>query len=167
MQKPIHFLLLSLALCGVEQAPAQSTIFNYQGRLVVDGNPANGLYDFIFTIYKIPTNGVIIAGPLTSSAVPVNNGLFTIPLDFGNQPFLGVNRFMDIAVRTNGTDAFSPLIPRVRIASAPYAIAAANVIDGAVTASVTIPSNAAAGAQRLKASGSVSGQRAMATFTVT
>jgi len=39
--------------------------------------------------------------------------------------------------------------------------------DGAVTASVTIPSNAAAGAQRLKASGSVSGQRAMATFTVT
>jgi len=119
---------------------AQSTIFNYQGRLDVNGNPANGLYDFQFTIFKVQTNGLVIAGPMTNTAVAVSNGLFNVALDFGNQPFLGVNRWLDIAVRTNSSaDAFSLLSPRTRIASAPYAIAAANVIDGAVTAASLSP----------------------------
>src|SRR5882762_4861568 len=139
MQKRIYILLLSLAVCWIDRAQAQSTIFNYQGRLTVNNDPANGFYDFVFAIYKVATNGVLIAGPMTNTAVPVNNGLFTTALDFGNQPFLGVNRFMDMSVRTNGTGAFSPLLPRLRIASAPYALAAANIIDGGVTASSLSP----------------------------
>src|SRR5437016_13612222 len=103
MQKSIHFFLLSLALCGIQRASAQSTIFNYQGRLVVDGNPANGLYEFIFTIYNIPTNGAIIAGPMTSPAVPVHNRLFTIPLHLCIQPFRALHGFTDSLVPANGT----------------------------------------------------------------
>src|SRR5882724_9250105 len=140
MRKLAYLLICGLAFCGASSVRAQSTIFNYQGRLNVNGSPASGLYDFEFTIFKVETNGLIIAGPLTNSAVAVSNGLFNVALDFGNQPFLGVNRWLDIAVRTSGSaSAFTRLTPRVRIASAPYAIAAANVIDGAVTAESLSP----------------------------
>ena len=140
MRKLAYLLICGLVCSGTNALRAQSTIFNYQGRLNVNGNQPNGLYDFVFTIYKVETNGLIIAGPLTNSAVPVSNGLFNVALDFGKQPFLGVNRFLDIAVRTNdSTLAFTSLAPRIRIASAPYAIAAANVIDGAVTAEALSP----------------------------
>ena len=132
MRKLVNVLLTVLACCAANSVRAQSTIFTYQGRLSVNGSPANGFYDFVFSIYKIETSGVLIAGPITNSAVAVSGGLFTIPLDFGHQPFLGVNRFLDIGVRPTGTPSdFTSIGPRVRIASAPYAIAAANVIDGA------------------------------------
>jgi len=140
MHKRISLLLLGLTLSTACRAQAQSTIFNYQGRLAVNGTAATGLFDIQFTIYKVQASGVPIAGPVTNLAVGVTNGLFITSLDFGNQPFLGVNRWLDIAVRTNGgVGGFTPLVPRVRIASAPYAIAAANVIDGAVTASSLQP----------------------------
>src|SRR5437899_3814554 len=127
-------------LTPVQVSFAQSTLFTYQGRLNANGAPANGLYDFRFSIYKTPTNGVLVAGPLTNIAVAVTNGLFTTSLDFGHVPFLGDARWVDYAVRTNGSaNAFSILTPRIRIAAAPYAIAAANVTDGAVTASSLSP----------------------------
>ncbi len=140
MHKRTCLLLVGLTFGWTHRAPAQSTIFTYQGRLAVNSSPANGFYDIQFTIYKVQVSGVAIAGPLTNTAVGVTNGLFITSLDFGNQPFLGVNRWLDIAVRTNGgAVGFTPLVPRVRIASAPYAIAAANVIDGAVTPSSLQP----------------------------
>ena len=143
-------LILGTVICGflasVQVCLSQSTIFSYQGRLSANGSPANGLFDFRFAIYKAETNGLVIGGPLTITAVAVTNGLFTTSLDFGHQPFLSVNSWMDYAVRTNGsTNAFSTLTPRIRIASAPYAIAAANVIDGAVTASSLSPGPGADG----------------------
>src|SRR5882724_958764 len=144
-------LLVLGATLGALVAPvrlcfAESTIFTYQGRLTANGTPANGVYDFRFSIYRTETNGLMIAGPLTNMAVGVTNGLFTTSLDFGHQPFLGDNHWMDYAVRTNGsTSAFTTLAPRIRIASAPYAIAAANVIDGAVTASSLSPGPGANG----------------------
>src|SRR5438034_1032873 len=157
MRKLAYLLICVLTACWACSVHAQSTIFNYQGRLDVNGNPANGLYDFEFTIYKVETNGLIIAGPMTNTAVAVSNGLFNVPLDFGQQPFLGVNRWLDIAVRTNGPGAFSRLSPRTRIASAPYAIAAANVIDGAVTAASLSPGPGPDGQVLKMGSGALSG----------
>jgi len=153
MRNLVNLFVFSLACCVPDLCSAQSTIFTYQGRLSVNGTPANGLFDFQFTIYKVETNGAIIAGPMTNSAVAVSGGLFTVPLDFGHEPFLGVNRFLDIAVRANGSaTAFTTVGPRVRIASAPYAIAAINVIDGAITASSLSPGPGADG-QVLKMNG--------------
>jgi hypothetical protein len=155
MLKRTTLLLLGLAFCSAAPAQAQSTIFTYQGRLAINGTPATGLFDMQFTIYKVLASGVPIAGPLTNLAVGVTNGLFITSLDFGNQPFLGVNRWLDIAVRTNGSGSvFTPLVPRVRIASAPYAIAAANVIDGAVSAS-SLSAGPGANGQVLKMSNGV------------
>jgi hypothetical protein len=155
MHKRISLFLLCLTLSTTFRGQAQSTIFTYQGRLAANGAPATGLFDIQFTIYKVLASGVPIAGPVTNLAVGVTNGLFITSLDFGNQPFLGVNRFLDIAVRTNGAaGGFTSLVPRIRIASAPYAIAAANVIDGAVTASSLSPGPGADG-QVLKMSNGV------------
>src|SRR5437870_13135919 len=97
MRKLAYLLICVLTGCWACSVHAQSTIFNYQGRLDMNGSPANGLYDSQCTIYKIETNGIIIVGPLTNTAVDVSNGLFNLPLDFGQQPCLGVNRSFAIA----------------------------------------------------------------------
>jgi len=120
---------------------AQVTSFTYQGRLNSGGNPANGLFDFQFSIYdstNIP--GALIAGPSTNSAVAVSNGLFTVSLDFGAGVFNGATRWLDIGVRTNGSAApFSPLAPRQALSPAPYSLFSANaglaggVAAGAIT----------------------------------
>ena len=81
MRKLAYLLICVLTACWACSVHAQSTIFNYQGRLDVNGNPANGLYDFQFTIYKIETDGIIIAGPMTNTAVAVSNGLFNLSAD--------------------------------------------------------------------------------------
>ncbi len=47
--------IASIAVLGAVlpqvHADPVSTAFTYQGRLVDGGNPANGLYDFEFTLY--------------------------------------------------------------------------------------------------------------------
>src|SRR5437763_1355110 len=81
---------------------AQSSAFTFQGRLQDAGALPNGTYDTRFTIYDAPTNGSIVAGPLTNAATLVSNGLFAVALDFGANAFSGADRWLDIGVRTNG-----------------------------------------------------------------
>jgi FG-GAP-like repeat/Dockerin type I domain len=127
---------LLLIILNLQLSPlfAQGTAFTYQGRLTDGGSPANGIYDLRFGIYdssNVPGN--LIAGPLTSSAIGVTNGLFTVTLDFGPGVFTGPDRWLDIAARTNG-GTFATLVPRQRLAPSPYAITAGNV-SGTVSAS--------------------------------
>src|SRR5437899_1520495 len=143
---------------------AQTTAFTYQGRLNDGGNPATGIYDLRFTIYD-STNlaSPVIAGPLTNTATAVSNGLFTVALDFGAGSFPGADRFLEIAVRTNGSGAFATLSPRQKITSAPYAIQAANAtsVSGSVSATqltgTIAPANIGAGtiSSTMLATGSV------------
>ena len=101
---------------------AQGTAFTYQGRLNQGANPASGLYDFQFTIHDSANNpGGIVAGPVTHSATAVNNGLFTVTLDFGANVFNGANRWMEIGVRAPG-GTFATLSPRQAITPVPYAV---------------------------------------------
>ena len=106
--------LLGLSILNPELSTlrAQSTAFTYQGRLNDNGAPANGVYDLRFTIYDSTNNpGPIIAGPLTNSATGVNNGLFTVTLDFGPGIFSGADRWLEIAVRTNGSSSAFTALP--------------------------------------------------------
>src|SRR4051812_30165507 len=92
---------------------AQTTAFTYQGSLAENGSAANGNYDLRVSLYDAVTNGIVYGSPLTNSAVPVANGLFSIALDFGSAPFDGSGRWLEIAVRTNGSvGAFVTLNPR-------------------------------------------------------
>lgn len=114
-----------LLFMAIHAALAQGTAFNYEGRLNDTGQPANGMYDFRFTIYD-STNvpGTVIASPVTNSATGVTNGLFSVTLDFGAGVFNGPPRWLEIAARTNGGGSFVTLSPRQQLTAAPYAIMA-------------------------------------------
>src|SRR4051812_39499403 len=88
-------------------ARGQSTAFTYQGWLNSGTSAANGVFDLRFTIYDAPDNGTAIGQPVTNSLTAVSNGLFTVALDFGAGVFAGANRWLEIAVRTNGGGAFT------------------------------------------------------------
>jgi hypothetical protein len=103
---------------------AQGTAFSYQGRLNDGGSPATGIYDLRFTICDALANGNVVAGPNTSSATGVTNGLFAVTLDFGSGVFTGSNYWVEIAARTNGAALFATLSPRQPISPVPYAIMA-------------------------------------------
>ena len=116
--------LLAALLCAAFTITlhAQTTAFTYQGRLTDNGTPATGIYDLQFTIYDADTGGSVLAGPITNSPVAVTNGLFTTTLDFGAGVFDGSDRWLEIAVQTNGGGGFTTLAARQQVTSAPYAI---------------------------------------------
>ncbi|MDH7503841.1 MAG: hypothetical protein QHJ82_14175 [Verrucomicrobiota bacterium] len=120
------------------QAAPLGTAFSYQGKLTDAGKAANGIYDLCFTICAAASGGSPLAGPITNSPVGVTNGLFTTALDFGSDVFTGEARWLEIAARTNGGGAFTPLSPRQPLTPAPYALYApsAGTAVSATTASI-------------------------------
>jgi hypothetical protein len=100
---------------------AQGTAFTYQGQLDDGTNAANGAYDLRFHLYNALTNGSVVAGPLTNLATPVNNGQFTVTIDFGDV-FTGTNLWLQIGVRTNGANNFVVVTPRQELTPTPYSI---------------------------------------------
>jgi trimeric autotransporter adhesin len=119
--------LCALILGGVTPSlHAQGTAFTYQGHLTSGANTAAGSYDLIFSLFSAGSGGGPLATPNTNSAVAVSNGLFAVTLDFGAN-FPGGDRWLEIAVRTNGNGAFTTLSPRQKVTPAPYAIFANTV----------------------------------------
>jgi hypothetical protein len=110
-------------IAAAQTVCAQGTAFTYQGRLNDGANPASGNYDLRFTIYDAAGGGSA-SGVLTNAATGVSNGLFTVTLDFGAGVFTGADRWLDIAVRTDGGSSFAALTPRQPLTPAPYAIMA-------------------------------------------
>jgi alpha-tubulin suppressor-like RCC1 family protein len=117
--------------------------FTYQGRLKDTNGPANGLYDFTFSLYDNSSFGNQISTSVTRQFLPVTNGLFAVPLDFpGANNFPGTDRWLEIAVHPSGIGTNITLSPRQQITAAPYAIRAASansatmaeVITGSVSA---------------------------------
>lgn len=150
----IQIWLLCAALSALNLQPAtafaQGTAFSYQGRLNDGANPASGIYDFRFAIYDAVTNGNVVSGVLTNAATPITNGLFTVTLDFGNGVFTGPARWLQLDVRTNGSGAFTTLLPRQQILPTPYAImanSASNLLGTlpAAQLSGTLPASVLAG----------------------
>ena len=135
-------LLMGASLCSgcltTSPAFAQSTAFTYQGRLNDNGQPANGYYDLVFSLFPASTGTNQIGGWITNSATPVSSGLFTVTLDFGASAFLSPDRWLQLAVRTNGGGALTTLFPRQPISPAPYTLHAL----GSDTASTAILANA-------------------------
>jgi hypothetical protein len=112
-----------VALLTLACVHAQGTVFTYQGFLKVSGNPANANYDFQFSLWTAALGGTQIGSTLTLTSVPVQNGLFTVSLDFGNV-WDGSDRYLQIAVRPAGSGSYTTLSPRVKINPTPYAIRA-------------------------------------------
>ena len=140
-----------MLLCTSGILRAQGTAFNYQGQFYDGGHPASGTYDFSFWIYDSTNNpGIILAGPVTNSAVAVTNGVFSVQMDFGPGVFTGLKNWLQIAVRTNGAAMFTNLSPRQQLTPVPYAIFAntASNLTGSLPATQlagTLPASAFTG----------------------
>jgi|GEM_PF-2911723 len=130
-----RFLVALMLICHSSLLFGQSTAFTYQGRLNDGSNPANGSYDLRFAVFDKSTNGNQQGLILTNGATSVSNGLFNVVLDFGNQ-FSGPDRWLEIAVRTNGNGNFITLSPRQPVTAIPYAITAANVLAGGIPSGI-------------------------------
>ena len=127
----LAFVAFAVFTFQLSTSLAQGTAFNYQGRLNDGANPASGIYDLRFAIYDSLSSGTQQGVLVTNAATAVSNGLFTVTLDFANQ-FPGANRWLEIAVRTNGASSFVTLAPRQKLTPAPYAITAGSVVSGGI-----------------------------------
>ena len=135
----VTLVLLALSILNSEfsTARAQGTAFTYQGRLNTNGGPANGSYDFNFTLWSANSGGSEIGGTLTDADVGVTNGLFTVTLDFGSGIFTGRPCWLQINVETNGVGPYVTLSPRQQLTPTPNAIYAENsggVNNGTISA---------------------------------
>lgn len=124
-----RLVVLVAVLGGVSSARAAplGTGFTYQGQLKENGVPANGLYDLRFRLYDAVAGGAQVGATLCANDVSVTNGLFSVPLDFGNE-FNGDQRFLEVELRVDtGLDCANPagfviLAPRQALSATPYAL---------------------------------------------
>jgi len=108
-------------------AAAQTTAFNFQGRMNDGTNPANGRYDLQFKLFDAITGGNQIGSTVDRPNLMLINGVFSTTLDFGATAFTGGDRFVEISVRPNGSpNAHVVLGARQQIMSVPFSVRAAN-----------------------------------------
>jgi hypothetical protein len=106
--------------------------FTYQGQLTDGSALANGIYDFEFILYDSEVDGISL-GTNNIDDVTVDEGLFTVRIDFGSDIFDGNSRWLAIGVRPgNETGGYTPLVERQPITPAPYSLYAveADTVDG-------------------------------------
>jgi hypothetical protein len=103
----------TIVLAALAGAAAASP-FTYQGSLVENGQPANGLYDMTFQLADAEIFGFLLDSD-TINNVEVVNGLFTVEVDFDEILMNHDSRW--IAVVVEGT----PLSPRTRLRPTPRA----------------------------------------------
>ena len=120
-RRPIMIALLrcciAVALPASQVAVAQVAQlpdFTYQGRLAQDGQPANGAFDLVFTLYDAEVAGHVVGAPQSEPQFPIVDGLFTVSLAFPGV-FTGDQMWLDVSV--NGQS----LSPRQAIATTPVA----------------------------------------------
>lgn len=118
------------ALSASAQLLPVSDTLTYQGRLALQGAPVDGITGMIFTLFGSPSGGApidTIGTPVQPVNVPVEDGLFTVALDFLNAPELssGAQLWLEISVADAGT--LTTLEPRQRLTASPYAVFASNI----------------------------------------
>ena len=121
------FLILTAIFAFAVLTSAQTTAFNFQGRLNDGTSPANGRYDLEFRLYDGLTGDNVVGTAISKPNLMLVNGVFSTQLDFGAAAFSGANRFIEIrlrqtAVGNNPPNAFVVLGPRQQILAVPYAI---------------------------------------------
>lgn len=91
-------LIFCLLIFTASEMRAQTTAFNFQGRLNDGGSAANSNYDFRFRLFDALSGGNQVGGTLERINLQVINGVFSTTLDFG-AAFGAGNRFLEISVR--------------------------------------------------------------------
>jgi len=96
--------------------------FSYRGYIEESGAPVDGFLDFEFEIFDGLASGNPLASPLSVDIVGVEDGEFTVVLDFGDAPFTGERVWLEVRARPGGTSTpFTVLTPRQELRAVPYA----------------------------------------------
>jgi hypothetical protein len=102
--------------------------FTYQGYLEDAGSPANDSYDFLFDLYDAEISGTSVMST-TVGDVLVEDGIFTVLLDFGEDAFNGDACWLEINVRPwDETGVYTKLADRQPLTPVPYAMLALDTI---------------------------------------
>ncbi len=105
---------------GTIQGTSLGAGFTYQGRLTDNsGTPTPGPCTLRFTLYDAASGTGQIGTPQTKSGVTLNDGYFTVEMDFGAGAFNGDARYLKIEV--NCGSGYTTLSPRQALTAAPYA----------------------------------------------
>jgi hypothetical protein len=126
----IKFVVICTLLAVISTSHAEPTpvgsAFTYQGELKQAGELANGPFDFLFILWDEQTDGVSVGGPLELGDVNVQDGVFTVDLDFGTEAFTReqqIQIWLDIRVRDGQSDGeYSLLEPRQKLSMNPYGV---------------------------------------------
>ena len=100
-------LVLTVILYPSAVAAPVGTVFTYQGQLLESGKPANGNYDFQFTLYDSESGGAQIGGTLTQT-LTVSSAYFCAGLDFGVGVFDGNAYWLETKVSPARARAIPP-----------------------------------------------------------
>jgi len=104
------------------------TGFTYQGKLTAAYSPANGSFDFQFDLYDVESGSSPLGTSLQDDVV-VTNGVFTVELNFGSNPFADQNLWLEIGVRAGNSEGeYDLLLPRQALTNTPFSIAAGKVV---------------------------------------
>ncbi len=113
-----------------EGGPSMISTFTYQGSLVENNQPAEGIYDFQASLYTLYDGGTMVADcdSLFLDDVNVENGLFSLicyPVNYGSgytldTVFNGELRYIEIRVKQDSASTYTAL-PRQAITTTPYA----------------------------------------------
>jgi alpha-galactosidase len=121
---PIGMLMTVYLFLALSHAPScGETAFNYSGQLADSGKPAEGLYDLRFRLMSAAKGGIEL-GVCNVTLIPVSSGKFTTVLRFDPTLFTGEPRWLELHVRTNGSEVFSVLQPRQLVGTVPAAVVA-------------------------------------------
>lgn len=133
---PRVLFLIFCAVIFTGAVRAQTTAFNFQGRLNDGANPANGIYDLQFKLFDAIDGGTQISSTVDRPNLSLVNGVFSTTLDFGTLAFAGGGRFLEISVRRTGSPSYMLLGARQQILAVPLAVTAKNSLSlGGVSAS--------------------------------
>jgi hypothetical protein len=124
-------LLVFLAV--VSKAEPMGTAWTYQGRLMDANGPADGLYDFQFTLFNDPCAGNQQGGTVVVEDLDIIEGYFTVELDFGSSVFNGNARWLEIIVRQGDSidvGDYVTLNPRQEVTPTPYSLQTRGIFVG-------------------------------------
>ena len=130
------FVVLSMSSWAAHAGVTIGNAFTYQGQLKGGGVPVDGTADFQFSLWA-HVNDIDpadqVGSTLEVSNVAVENGLFTVSLDFAvPNAFNGLDRWLQVAVRTPHDPAdlapFTTLTTRQPISPTPYAVKAFSTV---------------------------------------
>ncbi|MFU8827006.1 MAG: tail fiber domain-containing protein [Brevefilum sp.] len=97
--------------------------FTYQGLLKSNDDPYTGLCDLRFSLFDALSGGTQVGSTLTLTNIAVNQGYFTVLLDFGPEAFTGEARWLKIEVRCPaGSGEYTELTPRQALTATPFAL---------------------------------------------